>query len=54
VAKQLTQEKTGRKKAQAAAFMERIGEPDRAEEFRNMSRDEYAEHRGLQLTTHND
>ncbi len=30
--------------------MERIGDPDRAEEFRDMSTDEYAEHRGLQLT----
>ena len=48
--KQLTREKAERKKAQAAAFMERLGESDRAAEFRDMSTDEYAEHRGLQLT----
>jgi hypothetical protein len=29
--------------------MERIGEPDRADEFDDMSVDEYAEHRGFQL-----
>ncbi len=50
MATQLTREKAERKRLQAAAFMERLGEPDRAEEFRDMSTDEYAEHRGLQLT----
>ena len=50
MAKQLPREKAERKRLQAAAFMERIGEPDRAEEFRDMSTDEYAEHRGLQIT----
>lgn len=53
MAKQLTREKADRKRLQAAAFMERIGEPDRAEEFRDMNTDEYAEHRGLQLTNPN-
>jgi len=50
VAKQLTREKAERKRLQAAAFMERIGEPDRAEEFRDMNTNDYAEHRGLQIT----
>lgn len=31
--------------------MERIGEPDRADEFDDMSVDEYAEHRGLELVS---
>jgi hypothetical protein len=30
--------------------MERIGQPDRAAEFENMSTDEYAEHKGLRLS----
>lgn len=38
------------KKDQAAGFMDRIGEPDRAQEFRRMSVEEYAEHRGITLT----
>lgn len=50
VAKQLTREKAERKRLQAAAFMERIGEPDRAEEFRSMTADQYAAHRGVTLT----
>lgn len=50
VAKQLTREQAERKKAQAADFMDRIGEPERAEEFDDMSVEEYAEHKGLQLT----
>lgn len=45
----VTREQAERKKAQAAAFMERIGEPDRADEFDDMSVEEYAEHRGLQI-----
>jgi hypothetical protein len=49
MAKQVTREQAERKKAQAAAFMERIGESDRADEFDDMSVDEYAEHRGLQI-----
>ena len=48
--KDVTREQAERKKAQAAAFMERIGEPDRADEFDSMSVDEYAEHKGLRLT----
>jgi hypothetical protein len=39
-----------RKKAQAAAFVEPIGEPDRGNEFRSMSTDEYDEGKGLRLT----
>jgi hypothetical protein len=49
VAKQVTREQAERKKHQAAAFMERIGEPDRADEFDDMSVEEYAEHRGFDL-----
>jgi len=49
MAKSVTREQAERKKTQAAAFMERIGEPDRADEFDDMSIDEYAEHRGLQI-----
>jgi hypothetical protein len=51
MAKQVTREQAERKKRQAAAFMERIGEPDRANEFDNMSVDEYAEHRGLEIAS---
>jgi hypothetical protein len=49
MAEQVTREQAERKKAQAATFMERIGEPDRADEFDGMSVEEYAEHRGLQI-----
>jgi len=44
-----TREQAERKKSQAAAFMERIGDSDRADEFDDMSVDEYAEQRGLQI-----
>jgi hypothetical protein len=50
VAKEVTREQAERKKAQAAEFMERLGEPERAEEFDDMTVDEYADHRGLRLT----
>jgi hypothetical protein len=49
MARQVTREQAERKRQQAAAFMKRIGEPDRADEFDDMSVDEYAEHRGLQI-----
>ena len=49
MAKQVTREQADRKKAQAVALMERIGDTDRADEFDDMSVDEYAEHRGLQV-----
>jgi hypothetical protein len=51
MATQVTREQAERKKHQAAEFMERIGEPDRAEEFDSMSVDEYADHRGLELVS---
>lgn len=50
VAKEITREQADRKRTQAASFMERIGQPDRAEEFERMSTDEYAEHKGLRLS----
>jgi hypothetical protein len=50
VAKDVTREQAQRKKTQAAAFLERIGQPDRAEEFNSMSVDEYADHKRLRLT----
>jgi hypothetical protein len=46
----MTRDEAERKKAQAATFMERIGQPDRAEEFEHMSTDEYVEHKGLSLS----
>jgi hypothetical protein len=49
MAKSVTREQAERKKTQAAAFMERIGEDDRADEFDEMSVEEYAEHRGFEL-----
>jgi hypothetical protein len=49
MATHVTREQAERKKQQAAAFMERIGEDDRADEFDEMSVDEYAEHRGLKI-----
>jgi len=45
----VTREQDERKKSQAAAFMERIGDTERASEFDDMSVDDYAEHRGLQI-----
>ena len=53
MAKQVTREQAERKKQQAAAFMERIGEDDRADEFDEMSVEEYAEHRGFELVASN-
>jgi len=50
MAKEVTREQAERKKAQAAEFMERIGEPGRAEEFDDVSVDEYAEHKGLRIS----
>jgi hypothetical protein len=50
--KTITREQAERKKDQAAAFMERIGDSDRAAEFDSMSVDEYAEAKSLRLTTH--
>ena len=49
MAKQVTREQAQRKKQQAVTLMERIGDTDRADEFDDMSVDEYAEHRGLQI-----
>jgi hypothetical protein len=42
MARQVTREQAERKKAQAATLMDRIGDSDRAEEFDDMSVDEYA------------
>jgi hypothetical protein len=50
MAKEITREQAERKRAQAATFMERIGDSNRAEEFERMSTDEYAERRGLILS----
>jgi hypothetical protein len=50
MAKGITPAQADLKKTQAADFMDRIGEPDRAQEFRQMSVDEYVEHRGITLT----
>jgi hypothetical protein len=48
--KDVTREQAELKKSQAAEFMNRIGQPDRADEFENMTVDEYADHKGLRLT----
>ena len=53
MSKEVTRKQAERKKAQAAEFMGRIGEPDLAEEFDNMSVDEYAEHKGLRISNPN-
>ena len=47
--KQVTHDQAERKKTQAAAFMERLGQPDRADEFGSMSVEEYAGHKGLRI-----
>ena len=48
--KDVTSEQAELKKAKAAGFIERLGQPDRANEFESMSVDEYAEHKGLRLS----
>jgi ribonuclease E len=48
--KTVTREQAELKKAQAADFMERMGDSDRADEFDSMSVDEYAEGKGLRLS----
>jgi hypothetical protein len=45
----VTREQAETKKEQAATLMERIGEPERGDEYRDMSVEEYAEGRGLSL-----
>ena len=50
MAKEVTREQAATKKAQAARHLERTGQPDRAQEFRSMSVEQYAEYRGLRLT----
>ncbi|SRR5579871_848555 len=53
MAKEVTREQAERTKAQAAEFMARIGEPDRAADFDSMTVDEYADHRGFRLSNPN-
>jgi hypothetical protein len=50
MAKALNREQAERKKSQAARFMERIGQPDRADDFDRMSVDDYAEGKGRSLS----
>lgn len=45
----MTREEAAWRKAQAVAFMERIGQPDRADQFDDMSLDEYADRKGVRL-----
>jgi hypothetical protein len=49
MAKSVTREQAERKRQQAVTLMERIGETDRADDFDDMSVDEYAEHRGADI-----
>jgi hypothetical protein len=46
----VTREQAETKKEQGASLMEHIGDPERADEYRDMSVEEYAEGRGLSLT----
>jgi hypothetical protein len=46
----VTREQAETKKDQAATLMERIGDLERADQYRDMSVEEYAEGRGLSLT----
>jgi hypothetical protein len=48
--KDVTRERAELMKAKAGDFMDRIGQPDRAQAFDSMSVDEYAEHKGLRLS----
>lgn len=50
MAKEVTREQAERKKQQAVEVLERVGEPDRADDFDAMSVDEYADRRGFRLT----
>jgi hypothetical protein len=50
VAKSITREQAERKKSQAAEFMDRIGDPDRGDEFDDMSVEEYADGRGFRIS----
>jgi hypothetical protein len=43
MAKEVTREQAETKKEQAATLMERIGEPERADAYRDMSVEEYAD-----------
>jgi hypothetical protein len=49
----ITREQAARKKAQAVSFLNRIGEPEHAQEFADMTVDDYAAHKGLRLTNPN-
>ncbi len=49
MAKEITREQAERKKAQAVAFLDRIGESDQADEFEEMDVEDYAEHKGFQI-----
>jgi hypothetical protein len=44
---EIAREQAERKRTKAVAFLERIGEPDHAHEFDDMSTDEYAAHRAI-------
>ncbi len=50
MAKEVTREQAERKRDQAAAFLERIGQSDRAQDFADMSVDEYADQKGLRIS----
>ncbi len=54
MAKQVTREQAERKRQQAVSLMDRIGDTDRANEFADMSVEEYADHRGLQIVANPD
>ena len=51
--KRVTREEAEGKRQKAVDFLDRIGQPDKADEFRDMSTEEYIQHKGLQVTNTN-
>ena len=49
MAKKVTLEQAERKRKQAVGFLERMGDDDAADEFADMSTQDYAEHKGLRI-----
>jgi hypothetical protein len=51
--KRVSLEQAEQKRQQAIAFLDRLGESDKADEFRNMTTAEYVSHKGLQVQNRN-
>jgi hypothetical protein len=50
--KTLTREQAEQKRQKAIEFLRRVGNDERADEFDDMTVDQYAEHRGVKLSNH--